>query len=106
MTDKEADNLIEKMKAVFPTAEMTNKSFQTLTDTMTASFASVNVRFDETAKKVDARFDKVEVRLDHIDARLATIERDVKEVIHREEFDDLMARVKYVEKKLGIESGK
>ncbi len=96
MTDQEADKLIEKMKGVFPTAKMVERGF-----------SHVDERFDQTAKKidVDARFDKVEMRLDHIDARLATIERDVKDVIHREEFDDLMARVKYVEKKLGIESG-
>jgi len=71
-----------------PTAEMVNKSFQTLTDTVNAGFASVNARFD------------------YANARLATIERDVKDIIHREEFDDLMARVKYLEQKMGIQSGR
>jgi len=97
MTNQEADNLIEKMKGVFPTAEMVQRGF------------------DETAKKKDIdafrqeteeRFDKIDARFVHVNARLDTIERDVKDIIHREEFEDLMARVKYVEKKLGIESGK
>jgi len=65
-------------------------------------FADVDRQFADT----HTRFNKVEARLDHIDARLATIERDVKDIIHREEFDDLMARVKYLERKMGIQSGK
>lgn len=39
-----------------------------------------------------------------------TIERDIAEIrshfVYRDEFEDLMARVKYLEQKLGIKSGK
>ena len=81
--------------------------------------AMVKSGFDETAKKadVDARFEQIDQRLeqidqrlDHVDARLLVIERDIAEIrshfVYREEFEDLMARVKYLEKKLNIESGK
>lgn len=84
--------------------------------------AMVGRGFEETAKKGD--FDslrgdvnslRVELRefkqetqgnFDHVHARLGMIERDVKDVVHKDEFEDLMARVKYLEKKMGIESGK
>ena len=48
-------------------------------------------------------------RLDHLDARVGRIEADVHalrdETGHRREFEDVLDRVKYIEKKLGIESG-
>ena len=34
------------------------------------------------------------------------IDRDIKGFVRYEDFEDLMARVKYLERKLGIESGK
>jgi hypothetical protein len=46
----------------------------------------------------------------HVNARLSTIEGDIAEIrkhfVYRDEFEDLMGRVKYLELKLGIESGK
>ena len=61
-------------------------------------------------EKVDERFDKVDERLNSIDMRLARVETDVSEIrktyIDPEQFEDLMIRVKYIEIKLGIESGK
>jgi tetrahydromethanopterin S-methyltransferase subunit G len=82
--------------------------------------------FNETAKKadVDARFEHIDKRFEQVDkrferlenvvadgfrnihARLELIERDIQTFVTREEFDDLMARMKYVEKKIGILSGK
>ena len=51
----------------------------------------------------------IEERLDHVDARLGRIEADIhelrEEVVYRHEFEDTLARTKYLEKKLGIESG-
>jgi hypothetical protein len=48
-------------------------------------------------------------RLDHLDARVGRIEADVHglrdEMIHRQEFQDALDRITYIEKKLGIESG-
>ncbi len=52
---------------------------------------------------------RLTTRLDHLDARVGRIEADIHElrdeVVHRHEFDDALARIKYLEKKLGIESG-
>ncbi len=83
-------------------------------------FEQVDKRFEQVDKRfeqVDGRFGKVGGRLDridntlaHVDARLDRIEKDIQEInsllVTRDEFDDLMARVKYMEMKLGIESGK
>jgi predicted nuclease with TOPRIM domain len=59
--------------------------------------------------EMNERFKKVDARLDHLDARVGRIEADVHalrdEIVHRHEFEDVLGRVKYIEKKLGIESG-
>lgn len=62
-------------------------------------FFNVNGRIDRLDKKVDDGFLNVNVRLDRI-------EKDIKHFVTQDEFDDLMSRVKYLEAKLGIESGK
>jgi predicted nuclease with TOPRIM domain len=59
--------------------------------------------------EMNERFEKVDSRLDHLDARVGRIEADVHtlrdEMVHRQEFHDALDRIKYIEKKLGIESG-
>ena len=78
----------------------------------------------EKFKRVDARLDGIDIRLDGIDVRLyeidseirhiiadmSEVKRDVAEIkeniIQPLEFEDLSHRVKYIERKLGIESGK
>jgi tetrahydromethanopterin S-methyltransferase subunit G len=74
----------------------------------------INEGFKTTATKEDSRavntrLDSVESRLDHLDARVGRIEADVHalrdEMVHRQEFHDALDRIKYIEKKLGIESG-
>jgi hypothetical protein len=48
-------------------------------------------------------------QLENLDARVGRIEADVHvlrdEMVHRQEFQDALDRIKYIEKKLGIESG-
>jgi hypothetical protein len=65
----------------------------------------MNGRFE----RGDARFETIEGRLDHLDARMGRIEADVHalrdEMVHRRECDDVLDRVTYIEKTLGIESG-
>jgi hypothetical protein len=65
----------------------------------------VNTRFDS----VESRLDTLDGRVDTLDARLGRIEADVHalrdEMVHRQEFQDVLDRIKYIEKKLGIESG-
>ena len=63
----------------------------------------------EDIKRVESRLDGIDGRLDHLDARVGRIEADVHalrdKMVHRREFQDVLDRVKYIEKKLGIESG-
>jgi len=82
----------------------------------------INAGFEHTATKEDVkslekRMDNfegrmvgVEMELSHMNAQLSTLEHNVsqisKDMISRNEFEDLMGRMKYVELKLGIESGK
>jgi tetrahydromethanopterin S-methyltransferase subunit G len=58
---------------------------------------------------IDLRLDTLDGRVDTLDARLGRIEADVHalrdEMVHRQEFHDALDRIKYIEKKLGIESG-
>jgi len=68
--------------------------------------------FEDTATKSDIkRLDERISRLDHrMNERLIVIERDIAEIrshfVYRDEFEDLAERMKYIELKLGIESGK
>ncbi len=52
---------------------------------------------------------RLEGRIDHLDARTGRIEADIHElqkgIISRNEFEDALGRIKYIERKLGIESG-
>ena len=66
----------------------------------------INEGFKTTATKedirvVNTRFDSVESRLDHLDARVGRIEADVHalrdEMVHQQEFQDVLDRVKYIE---------
>jgi outer membrane murein-binding lipoprotein Lpp len=81
-------------------AEMINEGFKT-----TATKEDVAALRTEMNEK----FDSVETRLDHLDARVGRIEADVHalrdEMVHRQEFHDALDRIKYIEQKLGIESG-
>ena len=85
-------------------AIMINKGFE-----QTASKEEVR-RLEGRMDKFEGRVDHIEIELSHMNARLSTIETDVadikRDMIHRDEFEDLMGRMKYVELKLGIQSGK
>jgi len=71
----------------------------------------INEGFKSTATKDDVKGveERLTTRLDHLDARVGRIEADVHtlrdEIVHRQEFQDVLDRVKYIEKKLGIASG-
>ena len=75
-------------------------------------FDAVDKRFDQVEgrlDKMDDRFDQIDGRLDHIDARLGRVEADMHEmregVVYRHELEDKLGRIKYIERKLDIESG-
>ena len=63
----------------------------------------------EDIKEVTVRIDKIDTRIDNLDARVARIQADVSElrgeIVYRHEFEDVLGRVKYLERKMGIESG-
>lgn len=67
-------------------------------------------QIDERFVRVGERFDQIDEKFNHIDARLGNMEKDISEIknrfVYRIEFDDLAARVKYLESKLKIQSGK
>ncbi len=66
--------------------------------------------FEQRMGGFEQRMGGFEQRMDHLDARMGRMEADLNEIrsniVYRHEFEDLMARVKYLETKLGIESGK
>ena len=81
-------------------ARMINEGFK-------ATASKENIR--ELREEMNERFERVDTRLDHLDARVGRIEADIHElrgeIVYRHEFEDALARSKYLEKKLGIESG-
>src|SRR3990167_8076102 len=104
--DKEKVTIEDLARMVKGGFDEVNDKFDEVNDKMDEGFAQVDKRFEQ----VDKRFEQVATELGHINARLSTVEHDVaqigKEMISRMEFEDLMSRVKYIELKLGVESGK
>lgn len=88
--------------------EVTNEE---LARKIAQGFEGVDNRFEEVNRKID----KLDGRVDKLDGRVGKLEDDMTyvrgtvQLIERKfdsELEDLSARTKYVEKKLGIESGK
>lgn len=75
--------------------------------------AIVNKSFNAVQKQIellDKKIEFIEGELRHINARLDTIEHDLADIrkhfVYRDEFEDAIARIALLEKKLGIRSGK
>lgn len=68
-----------------------------------AEMGDFRIETNERFKQIDDRLEHIDVRLDSMAKDIATIQRHF---VYRYEFDDLMGRVKYMEEKMGIESGK
>jgi len=85
---------------------MVKKSF----DAVDEKFADLRNEMNEKFDKVDEKFIVVHDKLDHTNARIDYLARDVRDIKEqitpKIEFEDLSSRVKYLEEKLGIESGK
>lgn len=69
--------------------------------------------FDETGEKLgklENRVYKIEGAIIQISDILAAMKKDIHEIktlyVYRDEFEDLMGRVAYLEKRIGIKSGK
>lgn len=89
-------------------AIMVQKGFDETNEKLGGRIDKFNGRMD----KLDGRMDTLEKKVDdgflRVEARLDAIDKDIKELdfVTRDEFEDLMTRVKYLEAKLGIKSGK
>ncbi len=88
------------------------KAFDKLGQMIGEGFAQNDKRFGAIEKRldgIDSRLERVDSRLDNLDARVGRIEADIHElrgeIVYRHEFEDALSRIKYLEKKLGIESG-
>ena len=79
-------------------AVITSKGF----DRVEERFEAIDRRFEA----IDKRFVEIERRLDKIWLEVGTMRRDMydikKEMIQREEFEQLIARVEFLEKKLRV----
>ena len=63
----------------------------------------------ELRQEMNVRFTDVNAHIDNLDARAGRIQGDISdlrgEIVYRHEFEDVLGRVKYLERKMGIESG-
>lgn len=97
-------------------AGMVKKGF----DGVDKRFEQVDKRFEQIDKRfelidkrlelIDKRITHIEAEITHINARLATLEHDVAEIrkhfVYRDEFEDALARITALEKRVGVKSGK
>ena len=94
-------------------AEMIQRTMASKEDLLTmASKEDLRAAVEPLATKIDAldaRMDGLDGRMDNLDARMGLLQSDVHDIkedmVYRHEFDDVRDRVKYVERKLAIESG-
>ena len=105
--------MAKKKMTIEDLAGITKKGF----DGVDRRFEQVDKRFDAVDRRFDAvdkRFEHIETRMEdgfrNVNDRLDMVERDVaiirEHIVYRSEFEDLVGRMKYVERKLGIKSGK
>ncbi|MBI2640879.1 MAG: hypothetical protein HYW91_03310 [Candidatus Sungbacteria bacterium] len=82
------------------------KAVETLATIINKSFNAVQKQIELLDKKIEL----IDGELQHITARLNTIEHDVADIrkhfVYRDEFEDAIARIALIEKKLGIRGGK
>jgi len=95
--------MVKKEVTIENLAIMVAKGFEDVKEQM----RSVDEASEERTKDLEIQMKE---GFDHTHARLSTIERDIAEIrkhfVYRDEFEDLMGRVKYLELKLNIQSGK
>lgn len=99
-------NGFQKIEARLDNIETRLNSIETRLDNIEARLNSVETRLNN----VEIKLNDVENRLEYVEASLSELRKDVKEMKDRSvdplEFEDLTHRVKYLEEKMGIESGK
>lgn len=79
---------------------------ETLAQIVNKAFQGVEKRFEF----VDKRLEIIEAEIRHINARLNVIEHDIadikKHLIHQDDFEALVTRVSFIEKRLGVTKNK
>ncbi|MEK7083117.1 MAG: hypothetical protein AAB972_03005 [Patescibacteria group bacterium] len=73
------------------------------------SFEGIDKRFEGIDKRlelIDKHIEEMNAEIRHINARLDTIEHDIsaihKHLVYRDEFEEALARISILEKKMGI----
>lgn len=93
---KKIATIADVAKLIDELAVVTSKGF----DHVEERFEAIDKRFEA----IDRRFVEIERRLDKIWLEVGTMRRDIydikTEMIRREEFEQLIARVEFLEKKL------
>jgi predicted RNase H-like nuclease (RuvC/YqgF family) len=85
----------ETMDSKLESMDSKLESMDSKLESMDSKLESMSAQLEETASKDDIRY---------LDSKIDSLKQD--NAIHKYEFEDLSARVKYVETKAGIESGK
>lgn len=89
------------------------REIENLAKIVAKGFESVDKRFeqvDQRFEQADKRSERLENEIRHMSAEMGTMQQDVAEIrkhfIYRDEFEDALARILLLEKKVGIKSGK
>ena len=95
--------MIDKITTIEDLAEMIQRTM--------ASKEDIREAVAPLATKVELQNleQKINARMDNTDAHLGLLQSDVREIkedmVYRHEFEDARDRIKYMERKLAIESG-
>lgn len=98
--------MIEKM-TIEDLAEMVKRGFDATATK--EDVQDIATDLEQVATDLQTFREETNARLDHLDARAGRVEADIHElqkgIVYRHEFEDVLGRIKYIERKLGIESG-
>ncbi|MBI4837187.1 MAG: hypothetical protein HY813_02145 [Candidatus Portnoybacteria bacterium] len=98
-------NMKRKNTTIEDLAIMVKKGFDGVDkkfDGVDKKFDGVDKKFDEAQKDRDGIRREMREGFTRVNARLDVIEGDIKDFIGRDEFEDVLARLKLVEKTLGL----
>lgn len=102
LLSKKIATIADVAKQIDELAVVTSKGFDHVAEQM----KEMEARFERRFEVIDRRFVEIERRLDKIWLEVGTMRRDIydikAEMIRREEFEQLIARVEFLEKKLKV----
>ena len=107
--DKRFENVDERFESIDKRFENVDKRFVSMDkrfDGMDKRFVSMDKRFDVLEKDLDDFRIETGVSLIHIQRDVTDLRKHLEPLGEPYEVEDMLARLKYVEKKLKIESGK